>query len=91
MYLKVPATLGQPEQEPSRAELAQRELICRRDALLAARHRMELEETVARTERVLQAAMSDLAKCRTRLDRAEAALKAAKKRARAATKGPPTK
>ena len=86
MYLHVPDALGQPQKEPSREELQEELLLCRRDALLAERPHQECAQTLERTERVLQEAMADLAKCRTRLDAAQAVLKAAKKRARAGTR-----
>jgi hypothetical protein len=72
MYLHVSDALGQPEKEPSREELKELLLLCRRDALLA--------------EGTLQDAMQDLAECRKRLDAAQATLKAAQKRARATRK-----
>ena len=64
MYLHVPDALGQPQKEPSREELQEELLLCRRDALLAERPHQECEQTLERTERVLQEAMADLAKCR---------------------------
>jgi hypothetical protein len=86
MYLSASDTLGQPKKEPSREELEQELFLCRRDELLATRSSAECDQALAYTERVLQDAMNDLAKCRTRLDAAQAALKAARKRAGAARK-----
>jgi hypothetical protein len=91
MYLGVSNTLGQPRKEPSREELEQELLLCRRDGMMAARSSTQCDQALAYTERVLQDAMSDLAKCRTPLEAARAALKAARKRAEAARKRRATK
>ena len=80
MYLNATDALGQPQKEPSREELQELLLLCRRDALLATNSCAECERAVALTQSVLQDAMNDLAKCRTRLEAAQAALKRTRKR-----------
>jgi hypothetical protein len=91
MYLNAPEFLGQPQKEPSREELDLLLALCRRDELMATRSSDECDQALAVTERVLEDTMKDLARCRTRLDAAQRALKAARKRAGAAKKHRPAK
>ena len=84
MYLNALDVVGQPKREPSREELSELLLLCRRDALLAERASGTCEQALAFTEQTSQDAMRDLAECRKRLVAAEAALRAAQKRARGA-------
>jgi len=91
MYLNAPEFLGQPQKEPSREELELLLALCRRDELLGIRASEECDQALAVTERVLEDTMKDLARCRTRLDAAQRALKAARKRAGAAKKRRPAK